>query len=427
METYPLGHLRITLHKEGAKEYVKVGFPIRYGLFSEIETEDTLFQFNLNGEIKFIQGRGPHGLPPTEWLKRTFGNDWVYYSAGDYQGFYNLIGEYYYPYLSYSSNSILEGDPFNERPVRSAMSSWQQLRAEIKQRISQPMPQNLHNFLRNVLEGDEDILSQRSQHFHEVIGGPVTVLPPDTRHVDYDVIPLTIADGCLYHCGFCRVKSGKNFVPRTHENICEQIETLKRFYSQDLPNYTSLFLGQHDALHAGLDLLQFAAAKAYELFELKRSYLKDAYLFLFGSVDSFLQSPEKVFESINRFPYSTYINIGLESADPATLSTLKKPLSAEKVGEAFSRMGEINKQYEKIEVTANFVFGNDLPLTHFDSLFNLLAHRWAPSRNKGAFYLSPLMGGGIKERERRKELLRKFNQFKIESHLPTFIYLIQRL
>jgi hypothetical protein len=109
------------------------------------------------------------------------------------------------------------------------------------------------------------------------------------------------------------------------------------------------------------------------------------------------------------------------------LSTLKKPLSAEKVGEAFSRMGEINRRYEKIEVTANFVFGNDLPLTHFDSLFNLLARRWAPSRNKGAFYLSPLMGGGMKERERRKELLRKFNQFKIESHLPTFIYLIQRL
>ncbi len=427
METYPLGQLRITLHKEGAKEYVKVGFPIRYGLFSEIEAEDALFQFNLNGEIKFIQGKGPHGFPPTEWLKRTLGNDWVYYSAGDYQGFHNLIGEYYYPYLSYSSNSILEGDPFNERPVRSAMRSWQELRAEIEQRISQSMPKNLHNFLKIVLERDEDILSLRARQFHEVIGGPVTVLPPDTRHVDYDVIPLIIADGCLYQCGFCQVKSGKNFVPRTHENISEQIENLKHFYGQDLPNYSSLFLGQHDALHAGLDRLQFAAAKAYELFELKRSYLKDAYLFLFGSVDSFLRSEEKLFESINLFPYSTYINIGLESADPATLSSLKKPLSAEKVGEAFSRMGEINRRYEKIEVTANFVFGNDLPLTHFDSLFSLLARRWAPSRNKGAFYLSPLMGGGMKERERRKDLLRKFNQFKIESHLPTFIYLIQKL
>jgi hypothetical protein len=121
------------------------------------------------------------------------------------------------------------------------------------------------------------------------------------------------------------------------------------------------------------------------------------------------------------------MNIGLESADPATLATLRKPLSAEKVGEAFLRMGEINRRYEKIEITANFVFGNDLPLTHFDSLFDLVARRWAPSRNKGAFYLSPLMGGGMRERERRKELLRKFNQLKMESHLPTFLYLIQRL
>lgn len=427
METYLLDHFRITLNKEGAKAYIKVGFPVRYGLFSEIETEDALFQFNLNGEIKFIQGKGPHGLPPTEWLKRTLGNDWVYYSAGDYQGFNNLIGEYYYPYLSYASNSILEGNPFNESPVQSAMRSWQELQAQVKQRIFHPMPETLHNFLSIVLERDEEILSQRARYFHEVIGGPVTVLPPDTRHVDYDVIPLTIADGCLYHCGFCQVKSGKHFVPRTHENICEQIENLKRFYGQDLPNYTSLFLGQHDALHAGLDLLQFAAAKAYELFELNLSYLKESYLFLFGSVDSFLRSQENLFESINRFPYFTFINIGLESADPATLSSLKKPLSAQKVGEAFSRMGEINRRYEKIEVTANFVFGNDLPLTHFDSLFNLLGSQWAPSRNKGALYLSPLMGGGMKEMERRKELLRKFNHLKVESQLPAFIYLIQKL
>ncbi|OGP71317.1 MAG: hypothetical protein A2W09_02460 [Deltaproteobacteria bacterium RBG_16_50_11] len=167
--------------------------------------------------------------------------------------------------------------------------------------------------------------------------------------------------------------------------------------------------------------------KAYEGFEFERSYLKGPHLFLFGSVDSILHSEEKLFESLNRLPFFTYINIGLESADPATLATLKKPLSAEKVGEAFSRMGEINQRYEKIEVTANFVFGNDLPLTHFDSLFDLLARRWAPSHNKGAFYFSPLMEGGMRERGRRKDLLGKFNQLKMGSHLPTFLYLIQRL
>jgi len=79
METYPLGQFRVTLNKEGAKAYVKVGFPVRYGLFSEIEAEDALFQFSLNGEIRFIQGKGRLGIPPAEWLKRTTENDWVYY------------------------------------------------------------------------------------------------------------------------------------------------------------------------------------------------------------------------------------------------------------------------------------------------------------------------------------------------------------
>lgn len=427
METYSLGPFHITLNKEGAKEYVKVGFPLRYGLFSEIETSEYLFQFNRNGEIKFIQGKGVRGLPPSEWLKHTEGNDWIYYSAGDYQGFHNLIGEYYYPYLSYSSNSIMEGDPFREKPIQEALESWQELQAEIKEEISHPMDREPGDFLKIVLEKDEEALRQRGEQFHEIIGGPVTVLPPDTRHVDYDVIPLTVADGCLYNCGFCRVKSGQQFMPRTRENLLKQIEALKRFYARDLLNHNSLFLGQHDALHAGGDLLEFAAVKAYEIFEFQRSYLKGSYLFFFGSVDSLLHSGEKLFESLNRLPYFTYMNIGLESADPATLATLKKPLSAEKVGEAFLRMGEINRRYEKIEITANFVFGNDLPLTHFDSLFDLVARRWAPSRNKGAFYLSPLMGGGMGERERRKELLRKYTQLKMESHLPTFLYLIQRL
>jgi len=427
MESYPVGPLQITLNKEGAREYIKVGFPLRYGLFSEIETSEYLFQFNQNGEIKFIQGKGPQGLPPSEWLKRTAGNDWTYYSAGDYQGFYHLIGEYYYPYLSYSSNSMMEDEPFSERTVRSAIAAWQELQTGIKERISHPMERKPDDFLRIVLENDGEALRRKAQEFHEAIGGMVTVLPPDTRHVDYNVIPLTVEDGCLYNCGFCRVKSGQHFMPRTRKNILEQIEALKRFYGRDLPNYNSLFLGQHDALYAGGDLLEFAAVKAYEGFEFEGSYLKGPHLFFFGSVDSILHSEEKLFESLNRLPFFTYINIGLESADPATLATLKKPLSAEKVGEAFSRMGEINQRYEKIEVTANFVFGNDLPLTHFDSLFDLLARRWAPSRNKGAFYFSPLMEGGMRERGRRKDLLGKFNQLKMGSHLPTFLYLIQRL
>ncbi|MBP1698277.1 MAG: hypothetical protein H6Q41_3465 [Deltaproteobacteria bacterium] len=255
----------------------------------------------------------------------------------------------------------------------------------------------------------------------------MTVLPPDTRHVDYDVIPIIVADGCLYHCGFCRVKTGQDFAPRAPKEVIQQIKNLKRFYGEDLHNYNAIFLGQHDALSAGQELLELAAEKAYDQFGFEHSYLKGASLFLFGSVDSILRSEERLFESLNHLPFSTFINVGLESNDPKTLEALQKPISVEKVREAFTRILAINKRYERIEVTTNFVFGKDLPPDHLPSLLELTQDRLNLSSIKGAVYLSPLMDEGMRDRVSKRELLRRFLRFKTQSRLPVFIYLIQRL
>jgi hypothetical protein len=202
------------------------------------------------------------------------------------------------------------------------------------------------------------------------------------------------------------VKTGQDFAPRTQKDIIKQIKTLKDFYKHDLCNYNALFLGQHDALYAGQELLEFAARNAYEIFEFERSNLQGA---------------------LNSLPFFTYINIGLESADPATLAVLKKPIAAETVIEAFFKMLDINRRYEKIEVTANFVFGGDLPRSHLFSLCELTRNKLTHFYNKGAIYLSPLIDAKTKVRETKREMLRKFNEVKTLSRLPTFIYLIQRL
>ncbi len=427
MESYPFDRLIITLHKEGSREFSKVSFPMRYGLFSEVRTPEYLFQFNLNGEIKFIQGVTRTWPHPAEWLKRTVGNDWVYYSAGDYKGIYDYFGEYYFPYLSYPSNSIMEGDPFNDRSIILGENSLQQLRARIDTLISGPKPKNLKDFLARVLKNDEGTLKRRADQLHRLIGGHVTVLPPDTRHVDYEVIPIIVADGCLYHCGFCRVKTGQDFAPRALKDVVRQMKDLKRFFGEDLHNYNSIFLGQHDALSAGRDLLVGVAERAYDLFEFEQSYLRRACLFLFGSVDSMIRSEERLFESLNHLPFSTYLNVGLESNDPKTLEALKKPVSVDKIRETFARMSDINKRYEKIEVTSNFVFGQDLSSDHLSSLLELTGNRLGVSGDKGSVYLSPLMDEGMRDREGKRELFRKFRKLKIESRLPTFLYLIQRL
>ncbi len=427
MESYHFSDLIITLDQEGSKAFSKVSFPVRYGRFSEIRTPATVFQFNLNGEIKYIQGIGQDWPHPAEWLKRTAGNDWVYYSAGDYKDIYDYFGEYYFPYLSYPSNSILDGNPLKDPSVIRARKSLQALRAEIDQLISRPMPERLEDFLTGVVRNDDEILRRRADRLHRLIGGRITVVPPDTRHVDYEVIPVIVADGCLYRCGFCRVKTGQDFAPRSPGDIVTQIKNLKRYYGRDLHNYNAIFLGQHDALLAGRELLELAAEKAYQVFEFEHSYLKEAFLFLFASIDSINHSGERLFESLDRLPFSTYINVGLESNDPATLEGLKKPVSVEQVREAFARISEINGTYERIEVTANFVFGKDLPASHLPSLLELLGDRPNLCRNKGAVYLSPLMEERIREKEDKRELLRRFLKLKTQSRLPLYLYLIQRL
>lgn len=427
MQSYQVDDLVITLNREGAREYSKVSFPIRYGRYSEIQTSDYLFQFNLNGEIKHIQGRSQNWPHPEEWLKRTVGNDWIYYSAGDYKGVYELFGEYYFPCLSHPSNSIINDDPFEKNTVTSAIRSWQSLQGKMREINTKGMHRVLKDFLSRVASHDEEVLRERSEKLHCLIRGPVTVLPPDSRHVDYEVIPLVVAVGCLYDCGFCRVKSGRGFAPLTSADMVEQIEGVKGLYGRDLQNYNSIFLGEHDALCAGIEILEFAALTAHKTFDFEHSYMKENRLFLFGSVDSLIHSKETLFDMLNSLPFYTYVNVGLESADLATLAALKKPVDVERVREAFSRMLEINATYERIEVTANFVYGDDLPSNHLPSFLKLVKGGRGHFHNKGTLYLSPLIQRENRKRGSNRELLRRFYKIKGQSPLPTYLYLIQRL
>jgi len=337
---------------------------------------------------------------------------------------YGFFGEYYMPYLSYQSNGIDGVKPFEDASVQSALTRWQALHARMKGLIRKPVQGNIKNFLQLIAGNDAGVLDQKSRRLHAIIGGRITVLPPDTRHVDYEIIPLIVADGCLYNCGFCRVKTGRYFRLRSRRDILGQILSLKGFYGRDLGNYCSVFLGQHDALHAGSDLIKFAAGSAYDIFGFERSYLEGCRLFLFGSVDSLLRAPDKLFDSLNGLPYYTYINIGRESVDPATMEALEKPTPIGSVIEAFDKMLEVNRRYERIEVTANFLFGDELPSGHIPSLVELAGSRLDHFYSKGALYLSPLMDG---RRKARGDLVRQFNRVKIQMRMPAFMYLIQRL
>ncbi len=425
MKTLDIDHLHITIDKEGARAYSKVSYPLRYGRFAEIKTPEYLFQFNLNGEVKFINGRGKGWPDPSEWLKRTITDDWVYYSTGGYDGSYDCFGEYYVPRLSYQSNNINSWDPFNDNAVISAIKAWDRLHKKLTELNSGSFPKGIKEFVDLVILNSPDELRKRSGRIDEIIGDKITVLPPDTRHVDYDVIPIIIADGCLYRCGFCRVKSFLNFKERSRENIKKQVRYLKDFFGNDISNYNSVFLGQHDALNCSVDLIEFVARYVFDAFDLNNSNLEDPSLFIFGSVDSIMKSDYEVFERIERLPFKTYINIGLESADQETLDRLGKGIAREGVERAFAKIMDINRRYEQIEITSNFVFGDDLPDGHIKSFSRLIEKNFDHPFHKGSIYFSPLMNA--ENTGWKRSIKREFFKLKISIPVPSFLYLIQRL
>ena len=422
---YPsLSNHAIIVEKEAASRIAKASFPLRYGKYSEIRTSDYEFIFNLNGEIKFIRGLSVKWPHPAEQLKRTDGNDWVYYSVGDQSGENGIIswmGEYYLPCLPYPSNPVWEINYFSNPSIMNAFSAWPQLYADLYMAQKDRFHSKANNLISSILDNNDNVLHERSQKLHSILGGEISVLPPDTRHVDYEIIPLNIADGCLYHCKFCCVKSVQQFQARTGSDIMEQIRQLKLFYGRNLENYNALFLGNHDALAAGDELIFTTASKAYKDFNFRARAIKP-FLFLFGSVDSLLKSNNQLFEKLNHLPFYIYINIGLESIDKSTLEFIGKPLSESKVREAFKKMLEINTVYKSIDVTANFVMGEGLSDEHYLSLKELLQDAPVISGRKGGIYLSPL-----KDSPKKRELLPVINEIKDQSKIPVLIYLIQRL
>jgi hypothetical protein len=425
MSSYWLNNLVVTTEKEGRGNGKKSSEPVRHGKYAEIRTRDYEFQFNQAGEVKFIRGLTTDWPHPSERLKRTDGNDWVYYTVGKESGSNGIIswmGEYYLPCLPYPSNSIWDLNPFIDPNIMKALGAWSQLYADLYEIPGNGVPPGLHQMLSRIRQSDENALYQRSRQLCAISGTRISVLPPDARHVDYEVIPLVIADGCLYHCRFCCVQSQQRYQPRSQNNIREQIDNLKSFTSPKLENYNALFLGNHDALGAGTESIGMAAAEAFKAFGFERGSGDRPKLYLFGSVDSLLSAGNELFTALNGLPFSTHINIGFESVDQQTLKIINKPLSIGKIDAAFQKMMAINKDYADIEVTGNFLIGEGLSHAHHQSLADFLESVPGPFGKKGAVYLSPLMGA-----QRNQDVLPTFFEIKNRSRLPAYIYLIQRL
>ena len=415
----PCQELSIELNLRGANEYTKVSFPVKYGRFSRLETRDYIFEFNLNNEIRHAKSKKRIWLHPSEWLKRTMGNDWVYYSTGGYSGVFEALGEYYLPNLMYPTNSLLGGRPFEENAIDGIVKNWHEI---ILQLPVKETPVEFSQWIQSIQQQSPEKLQKKSQNLLDISGSRVTVMPPDARHVDYNIIPVAICEGCLYKCQFCKIKNKKKFSLRSKQDIDSQITQLRQLYSQDIVNFNAIFLGEHDALNAPRELILYTVQKAFEGFEFQSSYMKENFLFMFGSVDSFLNAGKRFFGTLNGLPFQTFINIGLESYDQATLDLLGKPVTKNQVRQAFEKIQTINDTFSNIEITCNFVMDETLPDSHYEALITLIRKSVNRTKPKGCIYLSPL-----KFNSPSRQDLYNFYKLKSLSRFPTFLYMIQRL
>ena len=412
---------KITIDKPGADNYIKISYPLKYGIYSEIETDDAVLQFNRNHEIIRARGKDNDWIQPTEWLKRSMGNDWIYYSTGGYTGVFEATGEYYLPNLPYPTNSLLGGKPLKTPSVKRITQAWHDKVLEVKSQVNHAHPA-VQEFLAKAVANTPEKLEKKARSLFDISDGRITVMPPDARHVDYDIIPLTISHGCIYKCKFCRIKTDQPFSVVSKADIDFKINRLKDFYARDIINYNGIFLGEHDALNADPETIIFSATRAFQAFDLKNSYMKTPRLFMFGSVDSLLKTPDYLFQQLNTSGYHTHINIGLESADQETLDRIGKPILVEQVINAFDKMQEINRLFHSIEITANFIMDESLPKGHYPSFLSLVRDKIDHPRPKGSIYLSPLRINAPS-----RSVLFQFNELKRLSRLPTYLYIIQRL
>ena len=415
------GPYHFELFKQGSRRFEKVSYPLRCGVYHEIDGPDAVLHFNLNHQLIRLIGKQKNWPHPQEWLKRTIGNDWLYYSTGGYTGVFETTGEFYLPNLPYITNNHLGGKPLDQEPIRSVIEGWP---AQIDRIAAscRGCSDDIDLLLDRIQQVTPASLAERAEQLHRTINGPVSVLPPDTRHVDYQVVPFNVSLGCLYKCSFCRVKNNRSFTPLPMADIEAQLDRLHTLLADDLVNFNSIFLGQHDALNCPSSLLCGAVESAHRQLNLESSYLNGTNTFFFGSVGSLHAAEEKLFDDLDKLPGRVFINIGLESADQTTLDLLGKPLKADEVRTAFELIQTVNERYRGVEITANFVTDPDLPESHYQTMMELIRDQVKAPRDKGCIYLSPL-------RFNDPSRARLFDFYKIKrlSRLPLYMYTIQRL
>jgi hypothetical protein len=424
MEKFVVDDMEVLFDHGGRSDWGKYTFPVFYGLPVIVRWRRHEFHFNLLGQVRRIMSRARYWPNAQETLKRTIANDWIFMSTFGYESSFSLMKSHYVPMTSYHDPALFlkEERPLDSPYVAQALETFDELVAHAGELARNGAPPRAAAFLEKVSGFGRSALDAQRRRLHAINGGHLTVLPPDTIDVEYEIIPLQISDGCTGGCAFCKFNDGIGFRVRSPENIKTQVSELKSFFGEDLINYNAVVLGQNDALAAGAHAIDFAARLAYEELRVADSYHDGSFLYMFGGAHTLLDADDELFEAMDNLPFGNiFINVGLESPHEDTLQLLGKPQSAADVRRAFEKIRHANRDFNKLNISCNFVVGDDLPRAHVDAVRDLLSS--ADTRmTKGCAYISPLENAASPRLTRND-----FTSIKLAAKMPVFLYLVQRL
>ncbi len=414
--------LKILPFRRGHRGFEPLSFPVSRGLYTEIHWQGYRFEFDLNGAIRKITGESSVWPYPEDWLGRTQTNRWIYCSGRGYEDTFALTGVYYHSCIQGQDSLLDQERPFELPHVKNALDAWKRLLERLGRTVWKESGKEAHT-IGKILRMTPEALGTRALELHRLLKGTVPVLPPECHKVEYQVVPIFVAEGCTNNCRFCCIKTGTGLVPRSLDDVSGQIKSIRYYYGPDLVNFNSVFLGQNDALAAGLDRVIQAAWMAWEHLGLGDSYHPGPRLFMFSGAEALLSLDARAVSALNSLPYSSvHVNVGLESLDEATLQFLGKPLTARTAWRCLEKALELNTPPGPLEISLNFVAGDSLPHAHWDILARALCQK-SPRPYKGAVYISPLKGEVKDPRRLRRYIL----QLKANSFWPVFLYLIQGL
>ena len=363
--------MKITLNKRGIENCGSFSFPVRFGTYHQVESRDFVLHFTPSWRLIFAQSKERWWQDPNDWIKIGLSGMPIYYSGLLYGDMASLLDQHYIPIPKTLSLELFRENPFSDLRVSDFLKKLGRL---------DELLGNDSKFF-EIKRGLKRWKRFYCLELSNILGARVTILPPDSFICDYQVFPVIVATGCTKNCGFCEVKDGTEFAPRSNKEIKNQVLQLKGVLNTELDQFKGIFLGTLDAFRAPEDKIFYSIDLGKRLLPHIKNF------FLFGSPEALLEKDMTFFRALNRLKVNIYINIGLESMDEKTLCLIKKPFLKNRLKEIWDYCTRINKDFDRMEVSFNILINRNFPRSHLETLLHFLENE--RSFPKGPIFLSP--------------------------------------